>query len=241
MAVATAKRINNFLDLPVSIITDNASIAPLDYSFDNTITIEPDRSNWRKGNQWINKGRYNVFDYTPYTDTLVLDVDYLINSSTLNNVWDIDTDFCCHSDTTWLLEDIDQEYFHKKVHKTHWATVLRFKKTKRVQQIFNMVEMIQNNWEHYINIYKFRSAMYRNDYAITVALKTVNGHLQIPSDYFHWNLVHVGLGVKVHRDSNTEYTLIGQDKKSGKPGYIKVKDIDFHMLNKHNFMELVNE
>jgi hypothetical protein len=48
MAVSTAKRINHFLDLPVTIVTDVNSIpTSIDYSFDNTITTVADSSNKR--------------------------------------------------------------------------------------------------------------------------------------------------------------------------------------------------
>ena len=46
MAVYTAKRINHFLGLPVTIVTDNTSVpANPDYQFDNTIIVEPDKRN----------------------------------------------------------------------------------------------------------------------------------------------------------------------------------------------------
>ena len=48
MAVATAKRANHFLNLPVTIITDTNSVpSKTDYIFDKTIIISPDTSNRR--------------------------------------------------------------------------------------------------------------------------------------------------------------------------------------------------
>ncbi len=239
MAVITAKRIQKFLDLPVSIITDSDSINPeLENVFDQTILVDPDKTNHRRKSVWINKGRFKVYEYTPYDETLLIDTDYLVNSNQLLNAFKIDSDFCCHDSIRWLMEGDRQEYLYKNDFPIHWATVVKFKKTSRVEQLFNMMEMIQENYQHYANIYRFMPYMYRNDYALTIALKTVNGHLLNPGDYFWWRLWHVGLGVKVYKETDTSYTLIAADKKTKKNNYITIKDVDFHMLNKANFMEI---
>jgi len=47
MAVAAAKRINHFLDLPVTVVTDESSVQKSDYKFDNTIITIPDKNNKR--------------------------------------------------------------------------------------------------------------------------------------------------------------------------------------------------
>lgn len=240
LAVATAKRVNEFLDLPVTLVTDPYTNTGSNYQFDKIILVEPDKSNSRKRSVWINKGRYEIFNLTPYDDTLLIDVDYLINSRQLLAAFNTPGDFSCHRDIKWIMGDGSQEYLHGNVISTLWATVVRFRKTSRTEQLFGMMEMIQKNYDHYAGIYKFMPHMYRNDYALTIALKTVNGHLGVQEDYLPWRLLHVGIDVVVYRDSHTGYTLIATDKSTGKKSYIKVKDLDFHMLNKGNFKELID-
>jgi len=46
MAVATAKRINHFLAMPVTVVTDESSVSNDPYIFDNTILVEPDNTFW---------------------------------------------------------------------------------------------------------------------------------------------------------------------------------------------------
>lgn len=236
MATYVADRAKFFLNLPVTVITDEDSITS-DYKFDKTIIVEPDKANYRKKLTWINKGRYKVFDYSPYDETLVLDTDYIINSNQLIKLFDHD-DFACHKNIRWLMEDVEPEMLSRNTVHTLWATVMMFRKTNRVKQLFDMVEMVQNNYEHYANIYKFLPYMYRNDYALTIALKTVNGHCEINSDYINWNLLHVSSNVKVTRIDNTSYLLISEDQKSKKNKYLILKDVDFHMINKTNYLEL---
>jgi len=83
MAVAAAKRINHFLKLPVTVVTDVESVRETDYQFDKTIITIPDKNNKRDWGVWINKGRYKAFEFSPYDETLLLDTDYMVNSDKL--------------------------------------------------------------------------------------------------------------------------------------------------------------
>lgn len=238
MASWTAERINRILNLPVTIITDNASITT-DFVFDNKIIVEPDKNNYRKQGHWINKGRYEVFNLTPYDDTIVLDTDYLVNSKKLSKLFEYSSDFLCHRNCRFLMEDIKPEMLGKLSTQSFWATVLRFKKTSRVEQLFSMIEMVQHNYIHYSEIHGFNPATYRNDYALTIALRTVNGQLEHKEDFIPWDLLHVGNNVRVSRINDTKFklTLNHNDRDT----YMEVTDCDFHMLHKDNLMEIIKE
>ena len=247
MAVATAKRINHFLGLPVTIVTDEPSIPnTITYEFDNTIVVEADKSNVRDYNVWINKGRYQAYDLSPYDETLLLDTDYMVNGDTLLKTFDLPTDFACHDTTSFLMHPgVAQEVLSVYSYKTLWATVVMFKKTQRAKQIFECLEMVQKNYEHYANIHSFIGGVYRNDYALTLALRIANGHADRPEDIIPWNLVHVGKNTSVYNNNddelNAEYTVMFDNWQRGKirKEYTTIKDTDFHVMNKDNFMELI--
>jgi hypothetical protein len=247
MAVCTAKRINHFLNLPVSIITDITSIPEnIDYVFDKTILATADTSNKRDKVAWINKGRYRAFELTPYNETLLIDTDYLVNSNKLLKTFDLPTDFCCHEDTHFLMYHTPEiEMLNPYGFKTLWATVVRFNKTKRAEQIFNSMKMVQQNYEHYANLHGFVSSPYRNDYAITLATRIANGNILPAEDLIPWNLVHIGKNTMIYKNTddvfNTEYTVMFDNFQRGRnrKEYIVTKDMDFHVMNKENFMELV--
>lgn len=252
MAEYTAMRINHFLNLPVTIITDKESIPEkLTYKFDRTICIDKDDSNKRSYSKkdtsvWINKGRYQAYELSPYDETIVLDVDYLINSDKLLKVFDVMDDFTCHENVSFLMQpEVEQEYLSRYSHKTLWATVIAFKKTNRAKQIFNCMEMVQNNYQHYADLHNFISHMFRNDYALTLALRIANGHVLLPRDTIPWNLLHVGNNTQIYKNNkdqfNTEYTVLFDNWKKGKvkKEYITIKDLDFHILNKKLFLELI--
>lgn len=239
MAVKAAKRVKHFLNLPVTIVTD---IQPENPEF-NIINVSAETSNEKDNNPWYNKGRYRAYNLSPYDETILLDTDYLVNSTQLLKVFDIYDDFMCHDSTFFLTEGHDTEYVSDRSFKTLWATVIVFKKTERVKHIFQCLEMVQNNYSHYINLYHINSPMYRNDYGITIATRIVDGHYDEKRNYIPWTLNHVNSYVKVYRTNdtsfNTEYVLLNETGKRAE--YMKIKDMDFHCMSKETFMELVDE
>ena len=239
MAVYCAKRVNRFLDLPVTIVTDKNSVTDTDYVFDNIIYTDAQTDNLRANKAWYNKGRYRVFDYSPYDETLVIDTDYLVNSNTLNSVFNLYDDFMCHKEIYIPLFPKQPEYISPYSFETLWATVMFFRKTNRVKQLFECMQMIQENYVHYVNLYGMLGTMFRNDHALAIATRLVNGHFEDKSMYIPWSLTHIQKEVTVYRVDDTSYLLM---RKNGKRNeYITVKDIDFHCLGKQTFMDLINE
>jgi hypothetical protein len=229
----------------VTIITDRDTLSTADtteYLFDNTIVIEADRSNSRGKSSWLNKGRYGVYDLTPYDETLVLDTDYMINSARLLETFEQPSDFVCYQDSSYMLrDDVINEKMSTQSLSIYWATVMRFSKTDRVRDVFKMIEMVQRNYEHYSILHKFLPYQYRNDYALTIALRTVNGHLDNQEDSITGKLIHAGEAVTVERVDDVTYNVKSDTviNNRTRQQYIQVKDFDFHMLNKNNFMELM--
>lgn len=245
MSIATAKRVKHFLNLPVTLVTDIEPLLDKDI-FDKIILAPAQTNNSRDNTVWINKGRYRAYDLTPYDETIILDTDYMINSDRILHIFDCYDDFCCHNSTSFLMQPtMEQEHLSNISFQTLWATVIAFKKTNRTKQIFDCIEMVQNNYEHYENIHKFIGGVYRNDYSLTLALRIANGHIDNKQDYIPWNLIHSGKNTTLYKNTdnsfNTEYTVMFDHWKKGKirKEYITIKDCDFHVMNKKNFVEIM--
>ena len=248
MAKYSAKRINHFLKLPVTLVTDQNSFLEGSNHFDKVILTEADKTNKRDWGPWFNKGRYKAYEYSPYDETILLDTDYMVCSDKLLKLFDIYDDFCCHDNTEFFMQpNAPQEILSAYSHKTLWATVIAFKKTQRAKHIFECLEMVQKNYTHYANIHSFVAGTYRNDYALTLALRMANGQSIGDRDIIPWNLLHLGKNTTIHAKShdplNTEYVILYDNWQRAKikKEYIEIKDCDFHVMNKDNFMELVNE
>jgi len=250
MAEYTARRINFFLDLPVTLVTNKESIpANSSYKFDKVITIEADESNIFRQTVWFNKGRFKAFYLTPYDETLLLDVDYMVNSDRLNGVFDLlpNNDYLCHQSTAFMMVPLaGHELLSPYSYPTLWATVLAFQKTKKTEQMFNCIEMIQHNYQHYANIHGFPPEIFRNDFALTLAHKIIDGHLPTKQHIIPWNLMHIGIQTNVYTDGdeffNNKYVVVYDSYKRSKikKEYITIKDMDFHTINKDIFVELMS-
>jgi len=263
MAEYNAKRVHAFLGLPTTLITDSKSKKSLKTPdvFDKIKVIKADPNNKKDGVPWLNKGRYQAYALSPYDETLLLDVDYIINSDKLLKTFDFSDSFCCHNETEILMwPGAPQESLSSYSYNSLWATVIMFKKSDRAKQIFDVMRMVQENYAHYANIHNFVNGVFRNDYALTLALKIVNGHTNNPSDFIPWRLVHIGKDSSIYADKadcsipeatpaykyidfNTNFTVMFDHWKNSKlrKEYIKIQDMDFHIINKDLFENICDE
>lgn len=249
MAVQTAKRINYFLEIPVTVVTDiNVDENNYNYKFDKVIKVTSDLSNSREEQTWINKGRYKAYELSPYEETLLLDTDYLINSDKLKSVFNYYEDYCFHNNAKYLMfKESGYEPLGPNSFLTYWATVMIFRKTERAKLLFDFIKMVQDNYTHYLTLHGSYSTQYRNDYALTIANRTLNGHIINTKDFIPWDLLHVSKEVKIYSNNddefNTSYTAILKHEadplNTPKLEYIQIEDMDFHMLDKKNFMDVV--
>jgi hypothetical protein len=247
MAEYTAKRINHFLNLPVTIVTNKDSVPTFtEYKFDKTVLIDADTNNVFRNDVWINKGRYRAYELSPYDETILIDVDYMVNSDRLLKVFECLVDYNCHDNIAQMMRpDGKNDNMSENSFSLLWATVIAFKKTEKAKQLFDCMRMIQNNYRHYANLYQFDPDIYRNDYALTIAHRILHGQLPNKENIIPWNLMHVWLQTDVKRKNddefNTEYVVIYDNWKNNKikKEYIEIKDMDFHVINKEVFIRLM--
>lgn len=243
MAEYCAKRVNYFLNLPVTLVTDKASYKPSDY-FDQVIFSEPNKTNLQKKEVWINKDRFKAYNYSPYDITLLLDVDYVVNGPTLLTGFDFVKDVCAHNTIQFINNMKHKQFFLSQYsHQLFWATVIFFRKSNKARQVFECMEMIQKNYAHYASLHNFIPTQFRNDFALTLALDIVNGHLFDKSDRLQWDLIHIGKSVQIDKLSNTEFrmNIDTHVKNKIRNDYILIKNFDFHVLDKVKYLELIDE
>ena len=57
-----------------------------------------------------------------------------------------------------------------------WATICVFKKNENVKTLFDTYKMVQQNYDHYRQLYRVIHKNFRNDYALAMALHQCNGN-----------------------------------------------------------------
>lgn len=247
IAKFTAHRAKKFLNCDVTLIT-NQEID--NHPFNQVIVTESLYQQKRvdsKGNftPWKNFDRYKVYELSPYDHTLLLDIDYIINSDQLNKLWELDNDFLCHEKSKTISRfNLDFEnYIGQYKLQMLWATVVMFKKSDFSKAVFDMWHMIQQNYIYYAGLYKFNNQLFRNDYALTIALNTVSGHLGYEDNIIKWPLLNSFSDVDVTKLNETEFEFNYQKvvSNSMRPYKLSIKNTDFHCMNKFKLLELINE
>lgn len=246
MAKSLAIRASKFAHLPVTVVTDQVTLDTTGHTtgeFDSVIVVDQPDSNSKHKERWLNKGRWSAFELSPYDNTLVLDSDYIINSDRIVRFFEGDSDFGCFRRAKYLFVNRHNEFLSSHSFDTYWATGIRFKKTLRVSQIFEMIGKIENNYDYYGDLHGFMPYTFRNDYALTIALRTVNGQWARPEDFFVGSLVNVDSDVDITRIDETTYRFSRDIRVNGvqKKVYLQTTDFDFHVLNKQTCLGLTDE
>jgi len=229
MARWSAERIERFLGLPTTIISNQD-----DAELGGTRIF-----NATKGTEkWYNASRNRAWDHSPYDETIVLDVDYIVNSEILNLLFTVDKPFMIHqtaTDVTRRAEFIALDRFGEHKFPSRWATVMYFKRDDRAKEVFDTVEMIKRDWKHYGDLYKFRSDTFRNDWAFSIALGLLGGHLESTRSSIPWPLVTATTDVDVRSGEREDMFVLSYVTYLQQKAVIQnVKGLDIHVMNKQS-------
>ena len=248
-----AKRAKEYLDLPVSIITDS-DLQDKSY-FDRVIVIPPnDFKNWRHYHNGFDKKEVLVFkndtrpmayDLTPYDETVILDTDYLIASDFLLEAFNQENDFLIHdksidlayrrsSQEFWRISDTSVKFY--------WATCVFFRKTKENKIFFDLLKHIQENWSYYNLLYNVQHLMYRNDYAFSIAIHIMSGFTETAwANTFRKPIHYVTDLDRLYSLNRSNMVFLACAEHSVDSNIIvKIKDTDIHIMNKYSLEEHID-
>jgi|TARA_B110000881_G_scaffold3348_1_gene2529 hypothetical protein len=132
-----------------------------------------------------NMSRSEAYALSPYDETLVIDGDYFIMNSVLDQVWDSDNDVMIN----YKYRDVSGrhkehiEYLDNFSIPMYWATVVYFKKSDYAENLFTLISHIKHNYKYYYYLYNCSGSLYRNDFAFSMALHILNGSVafDVPS------------------------------------------------------------
>lgn len=253
LAVICAKRLKKHLGLPITLVTDNKKLIKDSEFFDNVIELE-DLSNQQKrfyngiDSQvftWKNLTRVYSYDLSPYDKTLVVDVDYIVNSDFLLKCMDLQADFLIfkdYNDLSKTRKNHQFEYITNFGIPFYWATVFVFEKNKKNEIFFNLLKFIKENWHYYRLIYEISDTKFRNDFAFSIAIHIISGYTT--------NSFYNTFPGKIHlvqdRDfliksvENSLLFLVEDERCQNNYSPILVNNLDVHVMNKFNILEVLS-
>ena len=248
MAAWSAENIRRHLNIPVAVVTDADPADARLKGFDQVIHAKPDTGGTRWFEDyahtvtWYNAGRVDAYNLTPWDHTLVLDADYVVACSDLKLILEYNTDFVCHRsainmNTGCFLKGLN--VFGRHNMPMWWATVMMFRRSNTAQYIFDCMQMIRNNWEHYRALYGIDNKTYRNDFALSIALGIVSGHTG-KVDEIPWPLLTVMpdtvLTKIAHQTDTYRITYCDTDNQLK---YTQWHTTDFHAMGKQHLENII--
>jgi hypothetical protein len=196
-----------------------------------------DTSHTAKYLPFYNVNRCDAYDISPYDETILIDVDYLILSDTLNSCWGHNNELMMN----WKFQDIMYERKDPSLNRLYdmgitmyWATVVYFRKTEYVESFFNIVKHVKDNPQYYKDLYKWHGTLYRNDFSFSIAAHVMSGFVdkgipQLPTTLyksFDTDDIHSAV------DENTIVMYLEKPRSPGDFMLTKWQGVDLHVMNK---------
>jgi hypothetical protein len=254
-----ALRISKYLNLPTSLVTD-VDVEKLypEYAsnFDKIIQIESlksvhankryhDGSISNKILAFNNGNRASAYELSPYDETLVMDTDFIVSNDKLNDCFKQHKDFLIYDRAVHLGNYTDSTEF-KHISDTsvkfYWATVFFFRKTTENKVFFDLINHIQQNYLHYRSIYQFKSNVFRNDFAFSIAIHIMNGYQEgnfagaLPGTHYYCIDKDI-----LHTVKEDEFTvLIEKPNRLGEYTLSKLKGSNLHVMNKFSLERAID-
>ena len=259
LAVFAASRIQKFLNIPVSIVTDSRGWLEQTYpnhGFDKIIDAEISNKYYRKKfhdgslasktTEWKNLSRTTIYDLTPYDKTLVIDSDYIINSDILKSALDNNQDLQLYSkslDLSGWREGKEFQRINEFSIPFYWATTFIFKKNNVTESFFTLIKYIKENWDYYTALYNIESILYRNDYAFSIAIHIMNGNQE---GYFAQELPGTMIyttdkDLLVDIDGGKLKFLVEKQNHLGEYIAAATNGLDVHVMNKISLSRCLDE
>jgi hypothetical protein len=260
MAYVSARYVDKYLNVPVSLVTDSGTVNWLNSRDTNLISffdkiiltdeftqpIQQDKRfydgslNYKK-NAFKNGFRSRSYDLTPYDKTLVIDTDVLIQNDRLKNIWNSNTDFMINSKHIDLVYNRNYDEFNRVSDYTidfYWATIFYFEKTDWTNTFFNLCQHIAENYEYYRFIYQIAYPVMRNDFVFSIAIHIMNGFNNktipqtLPAETYY--TIDKDILHQVNSDGNLIF-LLQKNNILGEYTLAKTSKQNIHIMNKYSF------
>ena len=259
-AVFLARRIKKYLDIPVTVATDSAEYLESQFGtddFDKIIKLDfiKDEINQRyyfdgtltkKTASFKNANRANVYDLSPYDETLLLDTDYIISNDLLKSAFTLNSNFLIYKKSDDIAKVRDEQEFDK-INDTsvdfYWATVVFFRKTETNRIFFDLVKHIEQEWNHYRRVYQITSSLFRNDFAFSIAIHIMNGFE--PGDFagqLPGSMMYTTDKDVLYKLQDDEMMFLVEKKDYlGEYTALKTKGQTIHVMNKISLNRIIDE
>ena len=259
MAMTAALYVKKYLKLPVALITDEGSEQWLEQSqdanlinksFDYIITTNDEMkknhrrhydSPWTEFNaQFSNSNKHKIWNYSPFEQTLLLDIDYIVKTDVLLKYFDTEQHVIMFDNALTLRNNLPAErerMLYDAGVKMWWSTVIYFDRSQFSKMFFDTWAHIAGNYEFYQYLYNFPSKLFRTDYCVSIAVHILTGMIGRDDLFGNFNdtpLINMSQKDDIIEAINdNEWIFIAHDpKEEWKNILVRSQNQDIHVMNK---------
>lgn len=169
---------------------------------------------------FYNNNKDQVFSYTPFEKTLLIDTDYIVKNNFYDYIFDTDIPVSMHRTARYLehqLPYLNEITLSDGGINHWWSTVVYFDQSEESKMFFDLWTHVKDNWDYYHLLYQFPPALFRTDFCVSIAAHILNG-------FNENNFIHDFLGVP----------LVNMDQKDD---VVEIQDINSWVLLSHDRKE----
>ena len=266
MALVASRYAKKNLKLPVCLITDEGgesylyesqSKEQINQVFDYIVITNDKMKNNRRRHfdspwttfaaQFSNSNKHKIFQYSPFEQTLLLDIDYIVKTDVLLKYFDNDHPVCMFDNATTLrneLPSLDERFLYDAGIKMWWSTVVYFNRSDFSKLFFDTWSHVADNYEFYQYLYNFPSKLFRTDYCVSIAVHILAG-MQDTQEYLgnFDNTALVNMSQKddiIEAKNDNEWIMLSHDQKEiWKNILVNTSNQDIHVMNKRAFDRVI--
>lgn len=257
LAMLASKYVKKYLNLPVCIITDAGTYAWMKQSqsdddinecFDYIkITEDEFRENERRHfdspwtefkAQFSNSNKHKIWEYSPFSKTLLLDTDYIVKNEFLIRSMAYEGVAMFNNAVSARNDDphMNEVLLYDSGIKMWWSTVIYFDRSDFSKMFFELWAHIAENYEFYQFLYNFPSKLFRTDYCVSIAVHILNGMEEGSSvhNFDDQPMYYISqMDDIVDVNNLQDWICLGNDiKENWKNILIKHNHLDLHVMNK---------
>jgi hypothetical protein len=188
---------------------------------------------------WLNMGRTQAYELSPYDRTLLIDADMFVHTNTLTAHLNSNVDFAI---ARQMYDPTTGSYYVQNLGKSKieqtWATIVIFNKSTLAKSIFDLAQHVLDHYRYYSLLYNFKDFPLRNDYAFSIACHILGGYGQKKFDIADYSLVNCDFNTDI-KEINGDNILVTYNNNKKK--YLQRIRSDVHIQNKSSLFGLIDE
>ena len=192
-----------------------------------------------------NQNRVLSYIYSPYDETILLDIDYIIMNNSLDDVWGNSEDILMNSNVIDLKSEqfgnIEEQRISNHGIPLYWATLVYFKKSEFSETFFELLEYIRYEYIFFQFLYGFKQGFYRNDFSYSIAAHIMSGFIPNGIKSFPERELLTSYQQDAIAEILDSREIIFYSHNVDKPWentLVNIKDMNVHIMNKRELLRV---